>query len=149
MGAPRAPSYQHHAVATLRYLGVYQQAVLADNGRDCAAEGGVMVHLDAESSMQGKARKQVAELTIVLDEQVADRLREIAEQRGESPEQLLASWAEGLARSSTSIAGGQNQKRYSSLDIIGSLPDIEPIRGGSREIDRLIAEEAINPHDDE
>ena len=89
----------------------------------------------------------MAELTISLDEETVSRLREIAQQRGESPEQVLASWAEELAQSSASAS--HKQKRYSTLNIGGILTDVEPLTDGNEEIDRLIAEEAINPHDDE
>ena len=83
-----------------------------------------------------------------MNEGTLARLREIAEQHGESPEQFLVDWADRLARSYPDSAPS-GKRVYSALNIIGSLPDIEPIHGGNEEIDRILAEEAMNPHDDE
>lgn len=93
------------------------------------------------------------EITITLDEETAVRLRELAQQCGQTPEEaataLIAATLPSLPRMEATASWSGEQKEYSTLDIVGILTDVEPIRGGNQEIDRILAKEYANPHDDE
>lgn len=87
----------------------------------------------------------MANITIPLSDSQRTRLEQIAHQRGQTPEEIVASWVDAMLPPTQPSASAQ---RRSTLDIIGSWTDVEPF-GSNDEIDRVLAEEAINPHDDE
>lgn len=89
----------------------------------------------------------MATITISLDEGQCARLEELARQRGQTPEDIIVSWVDSM------LAPAQPNALTpyaSTLDLSGSLDDlnIEPFVSNEI-IDRLLAEEAVNQHDDD
>lgn len=89
----------------------------------------------------------MASITIPLSDSQRNRLEQIAHQRGQTPEEIVASWVDAMLPPTQLNASAQ---RVSTLDLSGSLDDLNIAPFGSNEdIDRLLAEEIANPHDDE
>ena len=94
-------------------------------------------------------------ITISLDDDSALRLKELARKRGESVEQtaqalLLSSLPP--ARPATGLAPDDADGSKALLALAGSLtwPGVEgAVTTTNEEIDRLLAAEAMNPHDNE
>ncbi|HEY1389625.1 MAG TPA: hypothetical protein VGF38_13875 [Ktedonobacterales bacterium] len=93
------------------------------------------------------------EITIPLDDQSAERLKALAKQRGETVEQT----AQALLRSTLPPPPApfapddpDGSKAILALSGTASYPGIVgKVDTTNEEIDRLIAEEAMNPHADE
>ncbi len=93
------------------------------------------------------------EITIPLDDQSAERLQELARQRGETVEQI----AQALLRSTLPPSPApfapddpDGSKAILALSGTAKYPGIVgKVNTTNEEIDRLIAEEAMNPHEDE
>lgn len=90
----------------------------------------------------------MATFTISLDGERADRLKRLAEQRGETPEQTIEHLVDDVldeSKQRQQTSSGYN----STLDLAGIIndPTIKPL--SAREIDEVIAEEMVNPHADE
>jgi len=95
------------------------------------------------------------EITIPLDDQSAARLQELARQRGETIEQT----AQALLRSTLPTSSPptpfapddpDGSKAILALSGTAKYPGIVgKVNTTNEEIDRLIAEEAMNPHEDE
>lgn len=94
----------------------------------------------------------MTELTISLDEETVSRLREIAQQRGESVEQAVKDLITSNLPPETPRLSPDDPKGFKRLmSMSGSLtwPEGMGPVGTNEEIDRILAEEAMNPHDDE
>lgn len=95
----------------------------------------------------------MTQITISLDEDTAAQLRELAQQRGESVEQI----AQQLLTSTLPLAMSRLDPDDPDgsgliLSMSGSLtwPGSEGTVGTTNEeIDHIVAAEAMNPHDDE
>jgi len=95
------------------------------------------------------------QITIPLDDDSAERLRELAHRRGESVEQT----AQALLLSTlpppveTSLAPDDPDGSRLIMSLLGSIPNwpgVEgPVTTTNEEIDRILADEAMNPHDDQ
>lgn len=93
------------------------------------------------------------EITIPLDDQSAARLQELARQRGETVEQT----AQALLRANLPLPTApfapddpDGSKAILALSGTAQYPGIVgKVNTTNEEIDRLIAEEAMNPHEDE
>ncbi len=95
------------------------------------------------------------EITIPLDDQSVKRLQELARQRGETVEQT----AQALLRSTLPASSPptpfapddpDGSKAILALSGTAQYPGIVgKVNTTNEEIDRLIAEEAMNPHEDE
>jgi hypothetical protein len=93
------------------------------------------------------------EITIPLDDQSAERLQELARQRGETVEQT----AQALLRSTLPPPPApfapdvpDGSKAILALSGTAQYPGIVgKVNTTNEEIDRLIAEETMNPHEDE
>lgn len=93
----------------------------------------------------------MAELTIALSDEVAARLRSFAAQLGETPEEVAKSFIEAsLPPPSLQLAPDDPDGTKMALSLIGALSGlgIQPFNT-NEEIDRVLAEEAANPHEDE
>ncbi len=112
----------------------------------------------------------MTQITIPLDDESAARLQELARQRGETVEQtaqallrtILPSSSSGAA-SSASVASALGTVQLTPDDpdgtqlirrLAGSIPFWPGSEGKmthttNEEIDRILAEEAMNPHEDE
>lgn len=94
------------------------------------------------------------EITITLSDEVLARLREVAEQRGESPEQTVEALIEStLPQEPLRFVDADDPKGFKRmLSHFGSLtwPGTEGtiVNTTNEEIDRILAEEYMNPHDD-
>ena len=98
------------------------------------------------------------QITIPLDDQSASRLLELAQQRGETPEQtaqalLLATLPAGSAAPQSSPTGANDpdgSKAILALSGIIHFPGVTgPVNTTNEDIDRMLAGEAMNPHADE
>ena len=96
------------------------------------------------------------QVTIPLDDQSAERLQEIAHQRGETVEQtaqaLLLSTLPPTATRPTPLSPDDPDGSKAILALAGTVhyPGVTgKVTTSNEEIDRLIAEEAMNPHADE
>lgn len=87
----------------------------------------------------------MASITISLDEGQRDRLEELARRRGQTPEEIITSWVEAML---PALEPAAQIPQVSTLDIVGAWDDVEPF-GSNEEIDRVLAEESVNPHADE
>lgn len=97
----------------------------------------------------------MASITISLDDDEVARLLPLAQQRGETIEQT----AHALLRSTlpaseqTELSPDDPDGTQLLLSLLGSIPNWPGVEGPTEttneEIDRIIAEEAMNPHDDE
>jgi hypothetical protein len=102
-----------------------------------------------------RKHKSMQEITIPLDDQSAARLQELARQRGETIEQT----AQALLRSTLPTSSPptpfapddpDGSKAILALSGTAKYPGIVgKVNTTNEEIDRLIAEEAMNPHEDE
>lgn len=79
-------------------------------------------------------------ITIALDDARVARLRQLAEQRGETVEQVVQSLLTTLIPSLPDVASGASFG--STLDLAGAIdgPSVRPLT--AREIDDILAEEA-------
>lgn len=93
----------------------------------------------------------MSNLRISLDEETTARLREMAERLYESPEDLAAKWlAFVMAPRPLPQTFRDLEDTLRALSVIGSWGQGEPmVNTTNEEIDRIIAEEAVNPHEDE
>lgn len=96
----------------------------------------------------------MTQITIALDDDVAARLRSLAQQRGETVEQTVRALLTATLPSAMSEFRVDTDDPDGSkliLGMSGSLlwPDAEgTVNTSNEEIDRIVAEEAMNPHDD-
>lgn len=84
-------------------------------------------------------------ITIALRDDQARRLSEFAEHAGTTPDQLVAEMIDELLPQTPTFPYTPPTGPYSSIDIIGSLTNVEPVES-NEEIDRLIADEAAGAH---
>lgn len=102
----------------------------------------------------------MTQITIPLDEESAARLQELARQRGETVEQTaqalllstLSASAETFASIGAHLAPDDPDGSKAILAMAGTIhyPGVTgKVNTTNEEIDRLIAEEAMNPHEDE
>lgn len=96
------------------------------------------------------------QITIPLDDQSAERLQEIAHQRGETVEQtaqaLLLSTLPSQTTTPAPSAPDDPDGSRAIMALAGTVhyPDVTgKVTTTNEEIDRLIADEAMNPHADE
>lgn len=102
--------------------------------------------------------EQMPQITIPLDDDSARRLWELAQQRGESVEQTAQKLLRSTLRLAVLPSRPTNGLPPSDPDgsqmillLAGTIawPVVgESVNTTNEEIDRLLAEEAINPHDD-
>lgn len=94
-------------------------------------------------------------ITIALDDDVAARLRAMAQQRGESLEQTVRALLTSTLPPATPVLRVGSDDPDGSRLILGMSgalmwPGIEgTVNTSNEEIDRIVAEEAMNPHDDQ
>ena len=104
----------------------------------------------------------MTQITIPLDDESVMRIQELARQRGETVEQtaqaLLLSTLPASAEATAAIAAHLTPDDPDGSRLIRSLAGSIPFWPGSEgkvthttneEIDRILAEEAMNPHEDE
>ena len=96
------------------------------------------------------------QITILLDDEIAERLQALARQRGETMEQTAQTLLRAalLALTSTPFAPDDPDGSKALMAMAGSISswpghEGEVTHTTNEEIDRLIAEEAMNPHEDE
>lgn len=95
----------------------------------------------------------MTQITIPLDDESTARLRELAQQRGESVEQTAqALLLSTLPQGNTGLAPDDPDGSRLILSMLGSIPawpGIEgPVNTPNEEIDRILVNEAMNPHDE-
>lgn len=97
------------------------------------------------------AGNQMIELTISLDEVTTARLREMAQRLYASPEDLAAKWITFvMAPRPLPLALREVEDNLRALDAIGQWGQGQPVvNTTNEEIDRILAEESVNPHDEE
>lgn len=102
------------------------------------------------------------QITIPLDDESARRLRELAQQRGESVEQTAQELLRSILPPAPDVKAVPTARpepgppddpdgSQAILRMAGSItwPGVEgPVTTTNEEIDRLLAEEAMNPHED-
>ncbi len=88
-------------------------------------------------------------LTIALNDDQIEHLRELARQRGETPEQAAASLLGILLPTSAPARETAAPTLSSALDLSGLVDDATIVPLSSEDMDRLLAAEALNPHDDQ
>lgn len=96
----------------------------------------------------------MVQLTISLDEETLARLRELAQQRGESLEETAKALIKATLPPETPLLSPHDPTGFEPLmSLAGSLiwPGTEGmvVNTTNEEIDRILAEEAMNPHEDE
>ena len=102
----------------------------------------------------------MTQITIPLDDESVMRLQELARQRGETVEQTaqalllstLPASAEATAAIAAHLAPDDPDGSRAILAMSGTVhyPGVTgKVTTTNEEIDRLIAEEAVNPHEDE
>jgi hypothetical protein len=97
----------------------------------------------------------MTQITIALDDEVAAQLRALAQQRGESVEQTVRELLTSTlppAMPAPRIGSDDPDGSRLLLSMSGSLmwPGVEgTVDTPNEEIDRIVAEEALNPHDDQ
>lgn len=88
-------------------------------------------------------------LTIALDDEQMRQLRSYAELRGQAPDEAAAVLIGAFLSATASASAGGASALTSALDLSGLVddPTITPL--SAQDVDRLLAAEALNPHDDE
>ena len=87
-------------------------------------------------------------ITIALDDEQAERLQRFTEERGQTLEQAVQSLLDRALPETAGKPTNPSPLFTSTLDLAGIIddPSVAPLT--AREIDEILADESLNPHDE-